>query len=183
MVSKITSKSRSRELGSNPGLPFVDERYSLFMFVTVMLCRMRGLPIILEVNDSAAVARVRPLLFKGLAMAIERWVFRKADGLVFVSSVFRDRAVQVHGHIAATIITPNAANIVQITFTQAQRDEARQHRGLEGHVVCGYLGAFVPWHAIDQFVYRIADVLKKAPRLKLLLVGDGAKFDEVREFV
>ena len=31
----------------NPGLTFVYERYSLFMFVTVLLCRMRGLPIIL----------------------------------------------------------------------------------------------------------------------------------------
>lgn len=167
----------------NPGLTFVYERYSLFMFVTVLLCRLRRLPIILEVNDSAAVERVRPLFFKRLAMAIERWVFRKADGLVFVSSVFRDRAVQVHGHIAPTIITPNAANIAQFTFTQVQRDEARQHWGLEGHVVCGYLGAFVPWHAIDQFVYRIAEALKVNPHLKLLLVGDGAKFDEVKQFV
>lgn len=167
----------------NPGLTFVYERYSLFMFVTVLLCRMRGLPIILEVNDSAAVERVRPLFFKRLAMAIERWVFRKAHGLVFVSSVFRDRAVQVHGEIAPTIITPNAANISQFTFTTAQRGEARQKWGLEGHVVCGYLGAFVPWHAIDQFVYRIADALKGNPHLKLLLVGDGAKFDEVKQFV
>lgn len=168
---------------SNPGLTFIYERYSLFMFVTVLLARWRGLPVILEVNDSAAVERVRPLFFKGLAMAIERWVFRKADGLVFVSSVFRDRALQVHGQIAPTLISPNAANIAQFTFTQAQRDEARQKWGLEGHVVCGYLGAFVPWHAIDQFVYRIADQLTRAPHLKLLLVGDGAKFDEVRDFV
>lgn len=167
----------------NPGLTFVYERYSLFMFVTVLLCRLRGLPIILEVNDSAAVERVRPLFFKRVAMAIERWVFRKADGLVFVSSVFRDRAAQVHGWIAPTIITPNAANIAQFTFTAAQRDEARQQWGLEGHVVCGYLGAFVPWHAIDQFVYRIADALKSNAHLKLLLVGDGAKFDEVKQFV
>lgn len=167
----------------NPGLNFIYERYSLFMFVTVLLARMRNLPIILEVNDSAAVERVRPLFFKRLAMWIERWVFRKANGLVFVSSVFRDRAVQVHGHIAPTIITPNAANISQFTFTQAQREQARQKWGLEGHVVCGYLGAFVPWHAIDQFVYKLADRLAAAPHLKLLLVGDGAKFDEVQQFV
>jgi glycosyltransferase involved in cell wall biosynthesis len=50
-------------------------------------------------------------------------------------------------------------------------------------VVCGYLGAFVPWHAIDQFVYRIAERLADAPDLKLLLVGDGATYPTVREFV
>jgi glycosyltransferase involved in cell wall biosynthesis len=172
-----------RYFRSNPGLDFIYERYSLYLFVTVLLARWRKLPVILEVNDSAAVERVRPLFFKSLAMVIERWVFRRANGLVFVSSVFRDRAIEVHGHIAPTIVSPNAANIAQFTFTQSQRDEARRKWGLEGHVVCGYLGAFVPWHAIDQFVYRIADRLAAAPHLKLLLVGDGAKFDEVKAFV
>lgn len=162
---------------------FVYERYALFMFVTVLLARLKGLPVILEVNDSAAVVRVRPLFFKGLAMAIERWVFQKADGLVFVSTVFRDRALATHGRLAPTIITPNAANISQFSFTPEQRAQARAKWGLDGHVVCGYLGAFVPWHAIDQFVFRIADHLQAAPHLKLLLVGDGARFDALQRFV
>jgi glycosyltransferase involved in cell wall biosynthesis len=172
-----------RYFRANPNLDFIYERYSLFMFVTVLLARMRGLPVILEVNDSAAVDRVRPLFFKGLAMRIERWVFQRAHGLVFVSTVFRDRALQTHGRLAPTIITPNAANISQFSFTPEQRAQTRAKWGLDGHVVCGYLGAFVPWHAIDQFVYAIAPHLPKAPHLKLLLVGDGAKFDEVKAYV
>ena len=81
---------------------------------------------ILEVNDSATVERVRPLFFKRLAMAIERWTYRNADGLVFVSSVFRDRAIAAHTGIAPAIVTPNAANIDKFTFTQAQRDERKR---------------------------------------------------------
>jgi glycosyltransferase involved in cell wall biosynthesis len=50
-------------------------------------------------------------------------------------------------------------------------------------VVCGYLGAFVPWHAIDKFVYRVAEALDRARHLKLLLVGDGATFEAVASFV
>lgn len=167
----------------HPDLTFIYERYSLFMFVTVLITRIKGIPLILEVNDSAAVDRVRPLFFKRIAIAIERWVFQRSDGLVFVSSVFRDRALRTHGSLAPTIITPNAANISQFSFTQQQREHARQHWGLDGHVVCGYLGAFVPWHGIDAFVYAIADRLLLAPHLKLLLVGDGAKFDEVSRFI
>jgi glycosyltransferase involved in cell wall biosynthesis len=49
--------------------------------------------------------------------------------------------------------------------------------------VCGYLGAFLPWHAIDQFVYAIADRLAQEPDLKLLLIGDGITSDQVRAFV
>ena len=168
---------RHRDVG------FIYERYALFMFVTVLIGRMRGLPVILEVNDSAVVERVRPLFFLRLASAIERWTFRKASGLVFVSGVFRDRIEQAHGHIAPTIVTPNAANIDKFSYTPAQREAARKRWGVEDHVVCGYLGAFVPWHAIDRFVYTIADRLAQAPHLKLLLVGDGATFDQVATFV
>lgn len=162
---------------------FIYERYSMFMFAPVLIARWRGLPVILEVNDSATVERVRPLFFASLAMGVERWVFRKASGLVFVSGIFRDRAQAVHRQMAPTIVTPNAANIDKFSFTEAQRAEARTRWGLDGHVVCGYLGAFVPWHAIDQFVYRIADRLNEAPHLKLLLVGDGATYPEVAAFI
>jgi glycosyltransferase involved in cell wall biosynthesis len=166
-----------------PDVSFMYERYSLFMFAPVLIARWRKLTVILEVNDSATVVRVRPLFFSGLAMAIERWVFRKASGLVFVSTIFRDRALQAHARMAPAIVTPNAANIEKFSFTARQRDDARAKWKLEGHVVCGYLGAFVPWHAIDQFVYRIADRLKANPHLKLMLVGDGATFPEVAAFV
>ncbi len=168
---------RQRDVG------LIYERYSLFMFITVLIARAKRIPLILEVNDSAAVVRVRPLFFQRLAMWIERWVFRRADGLVFVSSIFRDRTRAAHGEIAPAIVTPNAANIDKFSFTQAQRDEARQRYGLEGSVVCGYLGAFVPWHAIDAFVHRIADHLATDTQLKLLLVGDGATFPALKSFV
>ncbi len=170
-------------LRAHPDVNFIYERYSLFMFAPVLIARLRKLTVILEVNDSATVVRVRPLFFARLAMAIERWVFRKASGLVFVSTVFRDRALQAHTTLAPTIVTPNAANIDKFSFTEQQRNDARAKWKLDGHVVCGYLGAFVPWHAIDQFVYRIADKLKENSHLKLLLVGDGATFPEVAEFV
>ncbi len=170
-------------LRRNPDVDFIYERYSLFLFATVWIARRRKLPIILEVNDSAIVTRVRPLFFQRLAMAIEHWIFRRASGLVFVSTIFRDRALAAHGELAPTIVTPNAANIDKFSFTSEQRDAARTKWGLEGRVVCGYLGAFVPWHAIDAFVHRIAAHLAGAPHLKLLLVGDGATYPALRQFV
>lgn len=170
-------------LRAHRDVDFIYERYSLFMFAPVLIARWRKLPIILEVNDSATVYRVRPLFFQRLAMAIERWVFRKASGLVFVSGIFRDRAIAAHQTIAPTIVTPNAANIDKFSFTEEQRAAARAQWKLDGHVVCGYLGAFVPWHAIDGFVHQISARLADAPHLKLLLVGDGATFPALQAFV
>jgi glycosyltransferase involved in cell wall biosynthesis len=173
----------NKYLKSHADVGFIYERYSLYMFAGVWLAQCKKLPIILEVNDSATVHRVRPLFFSGLALKLERWIFNKADGLVFVSTQFRDHVQNALGGMAPSIITPNAANIDKFSFTPEQRAQARTKWGLESSVVCGYLGAFIPWHKIDQFVYKIADQLAKAPNLKLLLVGDGATFDELAKFV
>lgn len=173
----------ARHLSKVGKVDFIYERYSLFMFAVVWLARLKKIPIILEVNDSSTVERVRPVYFLRLATALEGWVFRNASGLVFVSGVFRDRIQAAHGRIAPAIITPNAANIDKFSYTPEQRAQARQKWQLDGKVVCGYLGAFVPWHAIDKFVFEIADHLKARPELVLLLVGDGATYPDVAEFV
>ncbi len=180
LVAAIRIRSHLRR---HPDVDFIYERYSLFMFAAVLVARMRGVRIILEVNDSAAVERVRPVFFRRLAIAIERWTFRNASGLVFVSGIFRDRATGIHGSATPSIVTPNAANIAKFSFTAEQREQARAQWQLDGRVVCGYLGAFVPWHAIDAFVHRLADKLEAAPHLKLLLVGDGATFPALQSFV
>lgn len=180
---RIWRMLRARSRPGYKGADFIYERYSMYMFASVAIARVRGIPIILEINDSAFVERVRHLQFKRFAAAIERWVFRRANGLVFVSTTLKERiGAQVPG-MAPSIVTPNAANIAQFSFTQEQRATVRAKYALDVDVVCGYLGAFVPWHAIDRFVYRIADTLAANPSLKLLLVGDGATFDAVRRFV
>ena len=67
-------------LKANPDVTFIYERYALFMCVATVIGKIKKLPVILEVNDSAVVDRVRPLFMKGIATAIERWCFRNASG-------------------------------------------------------------------------------------------------------
>jgi glycosyltransferase involved in cell wall biosynthesis len=173
----------SKYLWANRDVGLIYERYSLYMFVTILIAKSRRIPIVFEVNDSAIVERVRPLFFRSLATVIERFIFKNADGLVFVSQIFRDRISKEYGSIAKSIVTPNAANIAQFTHTPEQRHAARAKLGVEGKVVCGYLGAFVPWHAIDEFVYTIASRLEDSQHLCLLLVGDGETYPKVTKFV
>ncbi len=170
-------------LWANRDVKLIYERYSLYMFVTILIAKSRGIPIVFEVNDSAIVERVRPLFFRSIATIIERFIFKNADGLVFVSQIFRDRISAEYGSIAKSIVTPNAANIAQFSHTPEQRHAARAKLGVEGKVVCGYLGAFVPWHAIDEFVYTIAKRLEDSQHLCLLLVGDGETYPKVTRYV
>jgi glycosyltransferase involved in cell wall biosynthesis len=158
----------------------VYERYSLFLFASVWLARRRGIPLVLEINDSALVERVRPLRLKGLARRIEGWCLRHCSGLVFISSYFRDQAEAAYGAIAPSVISPNAADLTRFDPDRFDRDALRRERGLDGRVVCGHIGVFAHWHGLDAFIEAISARLAEAPQLSLVLVGDGRTLPAVR---
>lgn len=161
---------------------FIYERYALFLFATVWLARRRGVPVILEINDSAVVERVRPLHLRGLARRIERWTLANATGLVHISSRFKATLEAAHGPLAPGVVSPNA---VDGRFDPARFDpEAlRAARGLAGKVVCGHVGVFAHWHGVAGFMRAAAGRLREVPDLVLLLVGDGRELPAVREEV
>lgn len=168
---------------------FVYERYSLFMFAGVLVAHMRGIPIIIEINDSALVPRVRHLVFRRLARWFERQIFCRADGLVFISGYFRDLAQESYqlcgedGSGTPLLVLPNAADLDDFDYHGTDSTRLRAELGLERKVVCGYVGAFVHWHGIDWFVSEILPLLKEHPDLVLLLVGDGVCYSEIAQQV
>ncbi|MGP1664466.1 MAG: glycosyltransferase, partial [Rhodanobacter sp.] len=170
-----------RTIRRNPP-QLIYERYALFLFVTIWLARRRGIPVILEINDSALVPRVRSLMLRGLARRIEGWCLRNATGLVFISGWFHDTAQAAYGTIAPAVISPNAADLQRFDPARFDRAALRAQRELDG-VVCGYVGAFVPWHGIADFVRAIALRLDQAPSLTVLLVGDGVDLPAVRDAI
>ena len=161
---------------------FIYERYSLFLFVTVAMARRRGIPIILEMNDSAVVERVRPLHLKALARRIERWCLTRATGIVFISTRFRDTLAAHYGALPPTVVSPNAVD-ARFDPRAWDRGVLRRRHGFDGQVVCGHIGAFAHWHGLPAFVDAILDRLADVPALTLLLVGDGADLPAVRREV
>ena len=159
------------------------ERYSLFLFATIWLARRRGIPLVLEINDSALVERVRPLKMRWLARRIERWCFRHATGLVFISTYFREIAIAAYGEIAPCVISPNAVDLPRFDPSRFDREVLRTQRGLDGRTVCGHVGAFAHWHGVDAFVEAIAQRLDSMPDLALVFVGDGKTLPAVRELI
>lgn len=159
------------------------ERYSLFLFSTVWLARRHGIPVILEINDSALVERVRPLSLKRLARRVEGWCFRSSTGLVFISTHFLRQARSSYGEIARSIVSPNAADLDRFNPAHFEVARLRAERGLGNRVVCGHIGAFAHWHGMDRFMDAIAPRLDEVPELILVLVGDGRTLPAIREMV
>ena len=162
---------------------FIYERYSLFMFAGVLQAKHSKIPIIIEINDSAVVERVRPLFFHKLARKIESWVVSNCDGIVFISENFRQTIESYYDEVAAGVVCPNAVNSHDFYPVHDRSTALRKTLGLSDKVICGYVGAFVYWHGIDRFLNDIAPKLKAYPHLALLLIGDGDTYDKIKSIV
>ncbi|WP_246128997.1 glycosyltransferase family 4 protein [Colwellia demingiae] len=174
---------RLRKTVKEKKITLIYERYSLFMFASVWWAKRHNLPIVLEINDSCQVQRVRSLTFKKLAAKIESWIFKNATGLVFISTRFQEVAEQAYGDIANSVVSPNGADLDKFIIDETSGLALRSKLGIEDKIVLGYVGAFVHWHGIDWFVDLACQKLKETPELVLLLVGDGVAFEGIKSRV
>ena len=177
----VISYFRLRREVKDHNINCIYERYSLFLFASVWWAKRKGVPIVLEINDSCLVQRVRHLTFRGLARKIEEWIFSNATGLVFISSHFQSVATDAYPNISPSVVSPNAADLDKFIINREAGTELRKQLNIDDKVVVGYVGAFVHWHGIDWFVDLIVDKLKAQPKLVLLLVGDGVCFDPIKK--
>ncbi|GGW87023.1 glycosyltransferase family 4 protein [Alteromonas halophila] len=183
IMFNLVSLLRIRKAVRTHSSTMIYERYSLFLFSTVWWARRHNIPVVLEINDSCLVHRVRPLFFKGIARRFERWIFQNATGLVFISTHFKQTSEDAYGTIAPSVVSPNGADLDAFQPDTKRRTQLRKELGIDDKLVLGYVGAFVHWHGIDWFVDEIAGQLGDYPNVVLLLVGDGVCFEPIKEAV
>jgi glycosyltransferase involved in cell wall biosynthesis len=160
------------------------ERYSLFLFSTLLLGKIYGIPVIYEINDSAKLVRLRPLYFKKFAAWIESVTFKQAQGLVFVSDRLREIILTAYPCIKTNhIVSPNASDKNIFFFDEVKKQACKKNLSLELKTVCGFIGCFAFWHGVHHFMEKMAPRLKQNPNLVLLLIGDGETLPNVKKIV
>jgi glycosyltransferase involved in cell wall biosynthesis len=160
---------------------FIYERYALYNAAGVLAGKLLGVPVVLEINDTADMDRTRQgkqLAMRPLARAFENAIFRGASGLVPVSGYLRDHLVSRGLPAGRISVTPNAVDAAWFDPERFTGQSVRQRHRLEDAVVIGFTGSFTKWHGLDLLVGAFALVARDVPRLRLLLVGDGPKRPE-----
>lgn len=154
------------------------ERYALYNVSAVVVGRLTGAPVVLEVNDTAHVDRTRQgksLVMPRLADRFERWIFRNATGMVVVSGYLRDQLVARGVPAERVRVTPNAVEPERFDPGRFPGETVRARFGLEGTAVIGFAGSFTKWHGVEFLIRAFAALGQEFPASRLLLVGDGAR--------
>lgn len=158
----------------------VYERYAFYLVAGAALAARRRIPFVLEANEVSGIAgRARRQTFPRLCGAVEGFLLRRCTAILAVSSHLRER-ILLKGVAAASVhVVPNAFSTERLPETHENQDlEAKL--GLEGSTVLGFAGWFDTWDRLDSLLENFSILRKDYPRLKLLLIGDGAVMPELR---
>lgn len=150
--------------------------------------RSRHLPFVYEVRafwEDAAVDqnKVEPDSFRyRISRGLETYVLRKADAAVAIAKplvqdiadrgILRDKIFHVANGVNAS------------RFTPLTRDLAlARELGMENVPVLGFLGTLFPWEGISTLIPAVAKLHQTGVAFKMLIVGDGADAQGVRDAI
>jgi glycosyltransferase involved in cell wall biosynthesis len=171
---------RLRQLMRQHPVDVYYERYALFLFAGTNMMYRRGIPVVLEVNDSAWVKRVRPLCLTRFARRIERTVFQRADALIVITEAFKNILVDAGADADRIHVIQNTADTDK--FRPDIKPAALPWTDAGGAITTiGFLGKAVPWHGVDHLLSVCLDLMDDHDDLRVVIVGDTSGHPELRQ--
>ena len=172
--------------GSQPA--FIYQRYSLNNYAGLSLARQSGVPFVLEYNGSEVwVGRHwgNPVRHEPLSARIERLNLTAADLVVVVSRPLADEVVRAGMDATRILTNPNGVDPARYR-PDIDGSAVRARYGWDRHLVVGFIGTFGPWHGAEMLARAFAALVVDPDlrqRLRLLMIGDGARLPAVRQMV
>lgn len=109
-----------------------------------------------------------------------RQILIQTDGITTVSTALADYFGGIAEEaVSKTLVLPNCVNPEEVIHGGDRPDDLREELHLGSALVLGFVGSIFPYHGVDLLIEAFAG-LPKAPRTKLLIVGDGASLPELR---
>jgi glycosyltransferase involved in cell wall biosynthesis len=159
-------------------------RYSLHQLSSLLAARRRSIPIVFEVNGPPTYEyrRYHPQywIVPGFGDAIERWTFRRANGMFVVSTTLKDYFVERGVPADRITVIPNGAD--PTVFRPDVVDRTLRSSYDTRDVVVAFVGSFGSFHGIETLKHVVAAVVPRDPHVKFLFIGEGPRSAELRTF-
>ena len=158
---------------------FIYERYSLYNVSGVVVSRLTGVPLVLEVNSPLAREKAQHggLVFRRLAQALETAVVNHASRTVAVSGVLKGMLAAKGADASRIAVMHNGVNPGDFQGGAARpAPEA-------GPVRLGFVGWFRPWHGLQEMLAALDGQGLFREGLAVVLVGDGPLRPELERMI
>jgi glycosyltransferase involved in cell wall biosynthesis len=162
---------------------FIYERYSLFNFTGVLVAKMCGLPVILEVNSPFALeqGRDKDIRLEGIARWTERTICNLATHVIVVSTPLANIMKKAGVAPGKIHVMTNGVRLEHFR-TQAPSAGLRRSLGIENNeVIVGFVGWFRRWHGIELLLEAFQTSRLAKENVRLMLIGDGQAMADLRQ--
>lgn len=151
-------------------------RHNLLNFSAALIAKIRGIPLVLEVNAPMAYENrrfnQRVVHLPVLPELFERLNLRLASRVITVSQELKNYFVQNGISETKIAVVPNGVD-VRAFRPDVDADTIRQRYGLNGNLVIGFIGSFHYWHGMEILPEYIASICSRFAQVQFLLVGSG----------
>src|SRR3990172_6159534 len=159
------------------------ERYALNTFCGIWAAKRFGIPLVLEVNaplwyEQSKLGRLR---FERLARFSERWICSHASWTVVVSNVMKNLLIREGVPDERLIVMPNGIDPHRF-HPNVCGQFIRRRYGLDDKQVIGFVGWFRRWHGLEMLLQLMHEANLAERNVRLLLVGDGPAYSELRRY-
>ena len=157
------------EMVRRGGFDLVYERYSLWSAAGCKYAKANGVACISEVNAPLIPEQQqhRQLVNAVVARQIEHQVFSDSTSVISVSAEVAAYIQAVVGTNVPVTVVPNGVNLSRfVNLSQADCEERPT-------LTIGFVGTLKPWHGVDLLIRAFAELHRRYPNARLMLVGDG----------
>jgi len=117
-----------------------------------------------------------------LSRAVEGALFRNADKVIVIAQGMVEDLVHRGISRERVLVVPNGVNVDE--FQPVEQDLTLKVRlGLADALVFGFIGSFYHYEGLRFLVEAFAQIVKKIPNAKLLLVGGGPEEPSIRKAI
>jgi glycosyltransferase involved in cell wall biosynthesis len=152
----------------------VYQRHSRFSLVGALVARFARKPFFLEYNGSEAFfgSNWQPTPLASQLLSCEQAVLSAATRVIVVSEVERRLLVDRGIDRSRIAVVPNGVDTERYDVGGGPNVRAELGVAADERVI-GFVGSFGPWHGAPVLARAFAQLARRRPDLRLLLVGDG----------
>ncbi len=148
--------------------------------------RQLGIPVVYEVRafwEDAAVdhgTTTEGSLRYRATRAMESHVLRRVDHVFTICEGLRSDIVARGIPSSKVTVIPNAVDVDDFVMGGQADPALRQHLGLEGKSVIGFIGSFYAYEGLDLLVAALPALMQRRPDVRVLLVGGGPQEEALK---